>query len=284
MHIISLKLRKLWFKGYELFRNYLNKLRSSGKLFFSTQQAMSDLHMSRKNVLAAVLRLKKTGDLISPAKGLYVIVPPENKIMGSIPAEDLVVIWAKYLKIDYYAGLLTAALYYGASHQKPAAFQVVINKQIKHPLIFGQVHIECIYKKLFKNLPLREIVARSGYLKISSPELAVMDLFLYPSKSGGLNHIATVLAELIVAIDANKIIKLAEDMENIVWLQRFGFILEKVATMDDRATLHTISKLSKYIKMKNPRFVPLAPELPSHGYPRSKKWKIIENSTIESDE
>jgi predicted transcriptional regulator of viral defense system len=84
----------------------------------------------------------KDKKIISPVNGLYVIVPAEYKSYGSIPAEELVPIIMRYLEADCYVGLLSAGLFFGATHQKPARFQVITNKRIKHSLEFGSVVIE----------------------------------------------------------------------------------------------------------------------------------------------
>ena len=41
--------------------------------------------------------------------------------------------------------------------------------------------------------------------------------------------------------------------------------------------------LSSGKKLVAKNLVPLAPEIPVKGYPRCKKWMIIENTSIESD-
>lgn len=40
--------------------------------------------------------------------------------------------------VDYYVGLLSVGLFYGATHQKPARFQVITNKRFMIPEIFIQ--------------------------------------------------------------------------------------------------------------------------------------------------
>lgn len=266
-----------------MFINYLNKLRESGKLYFTLDQARMDLNASSNKVYSAIYKMKKSGNIISPAKGLYIIVPPENKPQGSIPAEDLVPILAKYLAINYYAGLLTAALYYGAAHQKPSTFQIITNKQIKRSLKFGLIKIDCVYKKTLDDLPIREIAVRPGYLKISTPELTAIDLFLYPNKSGGINHIATVLSELVESIDPDQLVALVERLKKTSVLQKLGYVLEKIEVMDTNAQQKIINTLIVYLSSKQLRFVPLVPEIGTKGFSRSKKWKVIENTTVESD-
>jgi predicted transcriptional regulator of viral defense system len=189
----------------------------------------------------------------------------------------------KYNKAEYYVGLLSAAAFYGATHQKVGRFQVITNKRIKHPLKFGQIKIEIIYKKLLFNLPLQDFPVATGYLRVSTPELIAFDLLKYPERSGGLNHIATILSELTPAINGNKLIKLAEQIGEKTWLQRFGYILERIDHMDENKAIKLNAQIQEYLQGKKLVYIPLASEQDAIGYPYIKKWKIIENTKIESD-
>ena len=210
---------------------YLKEIRKKGRRYFTLSQLLADNETSKSAALNAITRLRKNGDLISPARGLYIIVPPENQELGCIPPEELVPILMKYMKADYYVSLLSGAQYHGASHQRPGQFQIISNKRIKHPLEFGQVKIDVLYKKSLKDLPMQELVVKTGILKIASPELVALDLFLYLGRSGGLNHVATVLSELVEELDAEKLLILADKIQENSWLQRLGYILDQLETM-----------------------------------------------------
>ena len=95
------------------------------------------------------IALFKVVTFVSPAKAFYVIVPPEYQIYGCIPAEQLIPILMKHLNTDYYVALLSAGLFHGATHQKPARFQVMLNKRMSGNLIFADVEIE--FMGLFGN-------------------------------------------------------------------------------------------------------------------------------------
>ena len=265
------------------FSKYLMEIRGRGKYSFTLDQAIKDLNLKRDNILTSVYRAKKRGDIISPASGLYVIVPPEHRVYGCIPAEELIPILMDHLQAAYYVALLSAAAYYGASHQKPASFQIISDKRFTKPLNLGQIHIECIYKKSIAAFPTRNIVVSTGYLKVSTPEVTAMDLLRYSARSGGLNHVATILSELIEAIDPEKLLILAQSSEEKAWVQRLGYILELIEPMNDRIAKTAISKLGDYLAINRRRYIPLANEMPIEGFKRSKKWNIIENTTIESD-
>ena len=188
----------------------------------------------------------------------------------------------RHLNVEYYAGLLTAATYYGTSHQKPGSFQVITTKRIRN-LTFGRVHIDFVYKKSLADLPTQQITVKTGYLTISSPEVTAMDLFLYPHKSGGINHTATVLSELVEALDPDRLIALAKGSTQHVWIQRLGYLLEHIDSLVPEHQQEIVNKLATYVSSQEYTYVALAPELPTKGSSRSKKWKIIENTTVESD-
>ena len=174
-------------------------------------------------------------------------------------------------------------MFHGATHQKPARFQVISDKRIKHPSIFGDVEIDFVYKKSVFGLPTQDFTVSTGYLKVATPELVALDLLDYPNHAGGLNHIATVFSELIENLDPVKLINLAKDTHDEYQLQRIGYILDHIDMMDEKNAEIIISALALHVKENKPNYLPLASEISKAGYPRCKKWRIIENSEIESD-
>jgi len=271
-------------KGYGMFFEYLDTLRMSGKRHFTFQGIMHDLQISEASAKSGLYRLKKANKIITPIKGLYVIVPPEHQPYGSIPAEELVPIIMKHLKADYYVGLLSAGLFFGATHQKPARFQVITNKRIKHSLAFGDIVIELVYKKSLDGLPTQDFVVATGYLKVSTPELLAIDLFKYSKRAGGISHIATVLSELTLRIDENHLIELAEKLGEICQIQRLGFVLERIEVMEDEEKKQqVINRLAEYLENVERPYVSLVPYISRTGHSKCSKWKIIENTDFESD-
>ncbi len=265
-------------------QSYIKDIRKDGKRCFTILDIVEKFQIPHSHARVSLHRLLKAGDLISPARGLYVIVPPEHQPHGSIPAAELVPLIMPYLcSSNYYVALLTAGLFYGATHQKPARFQVISDKRIKRPLAFGDVEIDFIYKKSISGLPTQDFTVSTGYLKISTPELVALDLLNYPNHAGGLNHIATVLSELIENLDALKLIKLAKDIKTEHQLQRIGYILDNIEVMDDKHAEVIINALASHVKERKQKYLPLASEISKTGYPRCKKWRIIENTQIESD-
>lgn len=262
---------------------YLKNIRQQGARHFTLERLMADRGLSKNAALNAIYRLKNQGELISPLKGLYVMVPPEHQINGCIPAEELIPIVMRHLEVDYYVALLSAADFYGAAHQKIFKFQVITNARIAHPLEFGRIKIEVIQKKDLSNLPTQSFTVKTGYLKVASPELVALDLLTYPHRCGGLNHVVTVFSELIESLDVDQLIKLATDTGVSHQLQRIGYILDNIELMDEGAAEPFIAKLEGHVLQHKPKYLPLAFGAPKNKFPRCKKWRMIVNSEIESD-
>src|SRR5690606_11367628 len=107
----------------ETARRYVDGLAQSGRYFFSAADARAALGVSPAAAKMALHRLSRLGLIASPARGYYVVVPPEYRALGCLPAEHFIPSLMERLGLRYYAGLLTAAQYHGAAHQRPQEFQ-----------------------------------------------------------------------------------------------------------------------------------------------------------------
>jgi predicted transcriptional regulator of viral defense system len=181
-------------------RDYVESLASSGRYHFTSAQAQSALGASADAVKLALHRLGKQDRIASPARGFYVIVPPEYRSLGCLPADQFIPALMAHLKLPYYAGLLSAAQYYGAAHHRPQEFQVFLEKN-RRPLKCGAVRVVFIARKQLKDVPVRQFNPPRGMINVSTPEATAIDLAGYPDHTGGLDQSATVLSELAENID-----------------------------------------------------------------------------------
>lgn len=262
--------------------DYFRDKLAGGEYCFTVEEAVKETGMSRRSLISSLSYMKKKGHIFSPAKGLYVIIPPNNANIKCLPEEDLVPLLMDYWGLPYYVCLLSAARYHGASHQSPMVFQVMTTKQIK-PLTIDKTRIQFLYKNSLDHIPVITHTSRTGYLKISSPEITAIDLVTHIKQSGGLSHIATVLSELIEAIDPKKMIEVAELIGNISAIQRMGYILSVLDPMDEEQCALILKHLKRYLETKKCHYIPLHPQIKVKGYKRDGVWKVIVNSDIESD-
>jgi predicted transcriptional regulator of viral defense system len=127
--------------------------------------------------------------------------------------------------------------------------------------------------------PTQTISTPRSMLQISTPEGTAMDLLNYPRQSGGLNHIATVLAELYESMQPKPLLDLLESQSTLAWKQRLGYLLEIVGATELAEIIK--NHLAQQKRIDYVLLMPSAKEFASAK--RNKIWKIIENVTVESD-
>ncbi|MCK4609067.1 MAG: type IV toxin-antitoxin system AbiEi family antitoxin, partial [Gammaproteobacteria bacterium] len=237
------------------------------------------LGKSRAATILSIEHLRKHQKVVSPARGFYVIVIPEYRVYRCLPAEYFIPYLMEYWHEKYYACLVTAASYYGAAHQQPQTFQVMV-QQNRESIRCGKVEVDFIINKNLGLYPTQEFATQRSELVVSSPETTAMDLVNYPKQCGGLNRIATILDELQDAIREQKLLELLEFSSQLSWKQRLGYILDKLGA-DSLAQVI----LQHLQEMKRVDYIPLnsSQAADAHTNTRNEYWKIIENSNFESD-
>lgn len=254
---------------------FISQLVAEGRYCFNADEARGAIGPTVVATRAALRRLRQKGELAMPYKGFYVIIPPEYKRSGCLPASHFIPYLMEYLGEKYYAGLLTAAEYHGAAHQRPQVFQVVVAKN-RPGIICGDVRVEFIARKNMDKVSVSDQKTPRGYLKISTPEATAFDLAGYPHHAGGLDNVATILTELAEKIESGKLVKTAE-FSPVAWAQRLGYLLD-LAGAKKRA-----GELVEYIIRKKALPTPLVPSQPFAGISQLKPWRIFVNAGVEVD-
>lgn len=150
------------------------------------------------------------------------------------------------------------------------------------PIRCGKIAVDFIFKKQLSGTPIQPFNMPTGYLITSTPEVTAMDLLLYSHQAGGVNHIATVLTELIEVMEPKKLLELACSSTQNAWVQRLGYILEKIDPYETTKKAECIELLREHIQHINPSYVALI-ERGIKSLSRDKTWRIIVNTEIESD-
>lgn len=264
---------------YKYLNAYIDEQRSNGRYSFTTDGLHRQLDVSENALKKSLQRLKNQKAVAMVRRGFYVIVPPEYRAKGIIPTSLYVNDLMKFLKRDYYVGLLNAAAYHGAAHQQPQGFSVVTEgialRPVKNDLVTINFHI----KKSWNNEDVIKRKVDTGYVNISSPELTALDLVSYYNVVGGFNRVATVLDELREEMDADKLAETARQYDQVVVVQRLGYLLDYFLDEDELS-----SALYSYLETVD--FYPalLRPQREkSEDMKTGNKWKIVPNVEIETD-
>jgi len=256
-------------------RDYIASLAAKGRYHFLLSEANLALGGTIKATKLALNRLAKKGLLASPARGFYVVVPPEYHSLECLPADQFIPALMKHLGQPYYAGLLSAAQYHGAAHHRPQEFQVVVAKPYR-PIQCGSVRVAFMNRKQLAEVPVQSFNTPRGTILVSTPEATALDLVGYYYQVGGLDQVATILADLAEALDGDKLVSVAR-LSPLPWAQRLGYLLESVEA-GDKARL-----LKAYVQENARQSAVLLPTLPHTQVSRNKDWKLYINTEVEVD-
>jgi predicted transcriptional regulator of viral defense system len=257
-------------------RDYVANLAASGHYSFASGDARKALGVSADAAKLALYRLIREQVIASPARGFYVVVPPEYRSLGCLPADQFIPALMHRAGLSYYAGLLSAAQYHGAAHHRPQKFQIVLAKP-RRPINCGQVSVDFFVRKRLQDVPVQRFNTPRGTIQVSTPEATALDLVGYQHQVGGLDQVATVLSELSERIEPQKLLSAAE-IAPTPWAQRLGYLLEQVGASDKAAALKV------YVKKTARQAVPLLPSASSHPLHRDPNWKLVVNVRVEPEQ
>ena len=254
---------------------YRELLLGRGQFAFTKDDALEELEIENRAFLGASNRMLKSGHLVKPKQGFYVVVPPEYA--GGAPSPGAYIdSLMNFLQVPYYTGLLTAGSYHGATHHATMRFQVVVNRQLKG-ITVGRDPIDFFFRGDFDAVAqgVQEQQTRGGKMSMSSPELTGFDLLRYPHAVGSLDYIATVLHDLAQEIDAVKLARLSAVMARHV-VQRLGFLLEELGHGHCTKLMHNMLREHGHVRWRNLDPSPTAPQADetSPGT-RNRRWKIF---------
>lgn len=253
-----------------------------GQYVFTLESVENEFpQMSVENRRVSLSRLVRRGEIVSPWRGFYVTVPTEYKLKGEVPPVFWMDSLMKHLGRDYYVSLLSAAEFYGAAHQRPMTFSVMVQGTALRSGVKNGYELVFMRKESLPMDFVRTFPTQMGTLNVSSPELTALDLVDCQEKVGGLNRVSTVLSELVEQMDWEHIDSKLLSRYSAPVVQRLGYILEKILEETNQAdTLLRKAKDSGIVM----RPVPLKLGMECKNCDADRRWQILKNMKIEIDE
>jgi predicted transcriptional regulator of viral defense system len=113
-------------------------------------------------------------------------------------------------------------------------------------------------------------------MRVASPEATALELVGHADQCGGLDNVASVLAELAETIGGPKLIEAAR-LCPIAWVQRLGYLLD----LTDHREL--ADALVAHVREHAVVLAPLVRAKPTARAPRAERWKLAVNASVEPD-
>ncbi len=223
---------------------------------------------------AGMNRLRKQRLAFSPARGLYGFVPPNYRSWGVLPADWFVDDLMRYLKRDYYVGLLSAAALHGSAHQRPQVFQLMTDKSTADRDI-GRVRLRFFRNSAIAQANTETVTTPTGTMEVASRETTVSDLVAHPRVSGGYSNIATIIRE-IGALDGRELAQ-ASAARPRSHARRLGWLVEHYSE-----STPDLEALKQRAASDRGTPSPLSPSSPRRG-PVDGRWGLWINTDVEPD-
>lgn len=221
------------------------------------------------------VRLRRHMDeFVSPARGLWVPVPPEYREWGAPEGIEIIDLWMGFLRVDYYIGWLSAAALHGTAHHAPQTFQVAVARDVRDREV-GRTRFAFTTRSAIGNLPRQRRSTRSGTASVSTPEVTALDLAADVGLAGGIDNMATVLLGLVEErLDLPAIAAIADRFPASA-VRRLGWILENLG--DRRA-----DELRDVAVLRAPTESILDPAGVRRGHV-DRRWLLRINTRVEAE-
>lgn len=268
-------------------REFVNSQLAQGRGFFTKSAALADSGLSPEVLKSALLRLSRKGDIVAPRRGFYLILRPEDQVLGAPDPARWIDPLMRFLGLDYRVSLLRAAAFHGASHQAAMVFQVIAPRQLPG-IELGRQKVEFLFQspRAFNMANhgawLRQLKTDAGYAKVAGAELTLLDICRYFHRAGGINGAAQVVHDLGKQADARILAKAANAYESST-VRRLGYLLERFGHIQQTRAIRSHGEKAKSFKALDPSVKSLAPEL-AVGEERNTDWKLIINVPLEIDQ
>ena len=212
--------------------SYIDDLQAKGIYWFLGSEIQNKLNLSRNAASVSLWRLSQKNRICRIRGDFYVIVPPEHRSAGCLPAHWFIDPLMAFIGLPYYIALSSAASQQGAAHQQVMVLQVMTNKPLRK-ITVGNQQIRFYVKSPIEDSGLIQKKTPMSYFKLSNPELTALDLVRYANGIDQLQQAATIIAELVEQLNPDVLSQLVNTQSAfITTAQRLGYILEQLIDAD----------------------------------------------------
>lgn len=249
-----------------------------GRHFVTSDEVSELVGVDPSSVRQSLRRPLAANKIVSITNGAWAPVAPEHRRAGAPPPAHYIDQLMGFLGHPYYVGFLSAAAIQGASHQAATVFQLATTAALRDRRI-GNSDLRFIRRSDVPHRAVIDHLVPTGHIKVSSPEITVLDLVEAPEHGAGLSNVATVIAQFVEdgLIDAGALAADASTYPTAV-AQRAGYLIESMSELVGTAV--DLSPLDELVTGSDR--VALAPSL-APTEQRNDRWRVSVNIEIEPD-
>jgi predicted transcriptional regulator of viral defense system len=256
--------------------------RQAGARYVFRREELAGLGLSPSALYAALQRLEQGGRIRKAGSrlGVWVIVPPEYREVGSPPAAWVLHDVMAALGTPYYVGLRSAAEWLGATHHAVQTLQVVVGRQLR-PIAIGRERLRFFEKRTTASTPTMPVPGQTVPLRMSTPGATALDLVRFMVASGGINAVAGVLAQIAGRCTPDDLRQALDSAGDNPGAQRLGWLL---AGLGEARLAGTVAA---WLRPRPTRVVPLElgrPATPAQRWAGGEvdpSWRVVVNTEVD---
>mgnify|MGYP000845848932 CR=1 FL=1 len=168
---------------------------SHGVTSLSTKDVRRLCGIPANQVSQRMAALRKGAKLFSPARGLWVPIPPEYRTWGAPDPMGYIADMMAHLGTDYLVGWLSAAERHGVSHHAAQVFQVATGKTVR-ARTFGRSRLGFYSRGYVGKATVSAELRRRTGVRVASPGTTMLMLAADPGILGGISNVANLVIEL----------------------------------------------------------------------------------------
>lgn len=206
-------------------KKFIDQQLSLGLVSFSMQALTKATGLSEIAARNQLLRLGNRVVRVTPRQAYFLIVTPENQLLGAPPVELWLDDYFSWLGRPYYVALLSAAAIHGSSPQAIQEIQVMTDQPTRN-IIFSRLRINFFSKSHIQKSTTQQISNSIAPLKVSTPVTTALDLVRYASSIGGIQRATETIQPLIPLMRISDLRQSLEAESELATAQRLGFIFD----------------------------------------------------------
>lgn len=272
--------------GMSSLPEYVESQLARGRGYFTKPDGLAETRQSPEAFQAAAARLSRKGRVVSPRQGFYLILRPEDRVLGAPDPACWIDPLMTFLEVDYRISLLRAAAFHGSAHQAAMVFQVIAPRQLAD-IEIGRQRVDFLFQSpeafAKANRPewLDQVKTDAGFAKVAGVEVTLLDICRYFHQAAGINGAAQAVHDLGKKADARILAKAANAYENSA-VRRLGYLFERFGHLRQSSALRPFAEKAKSFKPLDPSAKPIVPEL-AGDEERNTDWKLLINVQVEID-
>ncbi len=168
-------------------------------------------------------KLRRTGKLLHPQRGIYVVVPPTKINEKSFQPDKYLI--ASKVKQPYYLGYHTALEIHGCAYSTYNEVLIVVSPKNKfRDFEFRHIRYRPVYHSQ-SHLGLKKINHKNHKIVVSSPSRTFLDCIERPEYAGGWEECLKSL-ESLAGVNAKEIKQLLDAIGKDMLFRKTGLVLD----------------------------------------------------------